>query len=115
MTYPASLLVHSCQIETGETLGTADAFGVKPPTKTYSTVACRFILPKGSMSLTESGWQPVLGVGVIVPAGTAIDAGKKLVGLSTGYTKTYRIKGIPRPAMLKSAISHIVADLEVVG
>lgn len=115
MAYPTSLLVHSCQIETGETLGAADAFGVKTPTKTYATSACRFILPRGSMALTESGWQAVRGVGVIVPAGTAIEAGRTLVGLSTGYTKTYRIKGVPRPALLKSAVSHIVADLEVVG
>lgn len=115
MAYPASLLIHSCQIETGETLGaTADAYGVKVPTKTYTTVACRFIQPKGTLQRTDAGELPVRGQGVIVPAGTSVDAGKLLVGLSTGFTRAYRIKGNPRPALLKKSVSHIVCDIEVV-
>lgn len=115
MAYPTSLLIHSCQIETGETLGSADAFGVKTPTKTYTTVSCRFILPSGNLNRTEAGLQPVRDQQVIVPAGTVIEAGKTVVGLSTGFTRTYRVVGVPQPALLKSTISHIVASLEVVG
>lgn len=115
MGYPVSLLVHSCQVETGESVGAADAWNIGTPTKTYTTVACRFIHPKINFSQMEAGALPVRGFGVILPAGTAVTEGKTIVGLSTGYTKTYRIKGGPREALLKARVSHIVCDLEVVG
>ena len=116
MPYPKSLLVHSCNIESGSTGGTADAWNVTTGTKTYSTVSCRFVMQKGSIRHSDSGYQPVRTLGVVLPAGTSVTEGKELVGLSTGYTKTYRIKGVPRYAILKNAtVSHILCDLEVVG
>lgn len=115
MAYPSSLLVHSCQIETGETLGTADAFGVKPATKTYTTVSCRFIETSGRMQTTDAGEQPFRNQGIVLPAGTIVTEGKTIIGLSTGFARTWKVKGIPRPALLKSTISHIVCDLEAVG
>lgn len=114
MTYPTALLIHSCQVETGETLGAADAYGVSSTTKTYATVSCRFIQLKNTMSRGEVGDQATRNTSVIVPTGTAITEGKTVVGLSTGYTKTWRVKAV-RPAIIRASISHITADLEVVG
>ena len=116
MAYPVSLLIHSCQVETGETLGaTADAYGVYPPVKTYTTVACRFIHPKLNIVRMEPGELPDRGFSVILPTGTAVTEGKNIVGLSTGYAKTWKVKGGPRLALLKKTVSHIVCDLEVVS
>ncbi|HPY61091.1 MAG TPA: hypothetical protein PLG55_10265, partial [Methanospirillum sp.] len=42
MTYPASLLIHSANLETSETLGAADIAGIKATTKVYTAISCRF-------------------------------------------------------------------------
>jgi len=114
MAYPAILLCHSCQVETGETTGSKDAWQVPSATKTFTTVSCRFFATKGSLKQLEPGELVVRGQGVILPAGTTVSEGKQIVGLSPGYTETYRVIGTPRQAMVQNEISHIVCDLEVV-
>jgi len=113
--YPTSLLVHTCQVESGETVGTADAWNIGAPTKTYTDVKCRFVMPKLNMQRGEAGYLPVRGLSIILPVGTSVTEGKTIVGLSTGFLKTYRIIGGPREALVRSQVSHIVADLEVIG
>lgn len=114
--YPKALLCHSCNIESGSTGGTADAWNVTAGTKTYTASVCRFVMLKGTIQHKDSGYQAVRNLGVVLPAGTPITEGKELVGLSTGYQKTFRIKGVPRPATLKNGnVSHLICDLEVVG
>jgi hypothetical protein len=117
MTYPASLLIHSANLETGETLGTADAYNVKAVTKTYTAISCRFGQPRARYPQDQSGDRQVRTPTCIVPVGTVALPGKLLVGLTSPYTQTYRIQTV-RPAMAGvggATISHLVLDLENVS
>lgn len=113
MTYPTALLIHSANLETGETLGTADAFGVSPTTKTYTVILCRFGQPRVSYPKTESGPHAIRSPVCIIPAGTVAVEGKTIVGLTVPYNRTYKILGV-RAAGLSNSISHLVLDLEAV-
>ena len=114
MTYPAAMLIHSANLETGETLGAADIAGIKPSTKTYTAIACRFDSSNPSWKREgDAGYHTVRTPQCIVPAGTAAVEGKTLVGLSSPYSRTYRIKGVS-PATIAHSISHLVLNLEAV-
>lgn len=111
MTFPASLLVHSANLETSETLGTTDAYGVKVPTKVYTLISCRFGSPRGSFPNSTSGDRINRSPSCIVPAATAAVVGRLLTGLTAPYTQTYRIMAV-KPAMIVASVSHLVLDLE---
>jgi len=116
MTYPAGLLIHLANLETGETLGSADAWNVKPTTKTYTQIACRFGQPKAEYKQGDSGERTVRTPACIVPATVSTAAGKLLVGLTAPYTQTFKIQSV-RPAYVGvagSTLSHYVLELEAV-
>jgi hypothetical protein len=116
VTYPAGLLIHLANLETGETLGAADAYGVKATTKTYTQISCRFGFPKVTYPQGESGDRVVRDPSCIVPATTTVAAGKIIIGLTSPYAQTYRVQTV-RPAMcgpVGSVVSHLVLELEAV-
>jgi hypothetical protein len=114
MTYPTALLIHSANLETGETLGDPDEFNVKKPTKVFTQISCRFGQPRARYPLDQSGDRVMRTPVCIVSTGTAVLPGKVLVGLTAPYDQTYRIQTV-RPAMAGSSVSHLVLDLENVS
>lgn len=115
MGFPSAWLIHSCQVETSETYGTEDIYNIATPTKVYTTVSCRFVVPKLTMIQTKAGQMPDRGLSVILPAGTTVTEGKTIIGAASPYNKTYTIKGGPREILLNETVSHIICDLERVG
>ena len=114
MTYPASLLIHSANLETSETLGAADIAGIKATTKVYTAISCRFDVQAPNYKREgDAGYHTTRTPQCIVPAGTAAVEGKTIVGLTAPYARTYLIKSV-KPAPLARAISHLVLDLEAV-
>jgi len=111
MTYPSGLLVHSANLQTSETAGTANEWGASNETPVYTQISCRFGNPNESYKGTKSGDRAIRTPACIVPVGTVARDGKLLVGLTAPFTKTYRIKSV-RPAMLAASISHLVLELE---
>ena len=113
MTYPAALLVHTANLETSQTAGTANAW-VTPSTPVYTAIACRFGNSRTSLQNTVASGDRVVKTPVcIVPAGTAAVEGRLLVGTTAPFTKTYCIKSVD-PAMVASSVSHLVLNLEAV-
>lgn len=108
--------IHSATVETGETLGlTDDDFGVKTTTKTTVTSACRFVNPKGGVKVSESGERFRALPRCLLPATlTTVKEGMKITGLSSGFTKTYKIVNPPLMVYAGDDISHISCDLEAV-
>jgi len=114
MTYPASLLIHSANLETSETLGAADIAGIKATTKVYTAISCRFDVQAPNYKREgDAGYHTTRTPQCIVPAGTAAVEGKTIVGLTAPYARTYLIKSV-KPAPLARSISHLVLDLEAV-
>ncbi len=114
MVYPSGLLIHSAQFESGETLSASDEYGAKTPTKTYTTVSCRFGKARSSwQQMGDPGRHIVTGPTCIVPMGTAVVEGRLFVGLTAPYNKTYRIMAVT-PAGMAMTISHLVLDLEAI-
>ena len=114
MTYPVALLIHTANLETVETLGTADAAGVKATTKTYTAISCRFGQLKQTYPNGESGDRVVRTPSCIVPATVSTVPGKLITGTSAPYTQRFRILTV-RPAYVGPAgktLSHYVLDLE---
>ena len=113
MTYPSGLLIHSANLQTSATAGTANEWGTAAATPVYTAISCRFGNPRESYKLERSGDRLINSPACIVPVGTAATDGNLLVGLTAPFNKTYLIKQV-RPAMLASSISHLVLDLEAV-
>ena len=114
MTYPASLLIHSANLETSETLGAADIAGIKATTKVYTSITCRFDVPAPNYKREgDAGYHTTRTPQCIVSAGTAAVEGKTIVGLTAPYARTYLIKSV-KPAGGARTISHLVLDLEAV-
>lgn len=114
MVYPASMLIHSASLETGESLGTADIAGIKPSTKTYTTISCRFDIPKPDYKRQgDAGYHTTRTPQCIIAATVAAVEGKRLVGITAPYNRTYIIKSV-NPATIARTISHYVLYLEAV-
>jgi len=111
MTYPSGLLIHSANLQTSETAGTANEYGAVNETPVYTAITCRFGSPRESYTAAKSGDRVIRTPSCIVPLGTNARDGKLLVGLTAPFTKTYRIKSV-LPAMLAASISHLVLELE---
>lgn len=117
MTFPPALLIHSASLETGETLGSADAYGVKATTKTYATVSCRFGSSNPSYPREESGDRVLRRIVCILPVTTSPRAGRRITGNAAPWNQTYEIQTV-RPAYAGPAgatLSHYVLDLEAVS
>ena len=114
MSYPASMLIHSANLETSETIGSADIAGIKATTKVYTAISCRFDVPSPNYKKEgDARYHTTRTPQCIVPAGAAAVEGKTIVGLTAPYARTYLIKSV-KPAPLARAISHLVLDLEAV-
>jgi len=113
MTYPSALLCHDANLQTGLTSGTANDWGAGQGTPTYTAIKCRFGNPRESFKNVKSGDRIIRTPVCIVPLGTAAVDGNLIVGLTSPFTKTYRIKSV-NPAMLAQTISHLVIELEAV-
>jgi hypothetical protein len=114
VTYPAALLVHTANLETGETTGTPDAWNIGAPTKTTTLISCRFGKAKSSYPRTDAGPQVDRKTSCIVPSGTAATVGKLITGNQSPFNRTYRITSVD-PAMIVNSVSHLVLSLEVAG
>lgn len=114
MTYPAALLIHTATLETGETVGTADAWNIGAPTKTTTKISCRFGKAKSSYPRTDAGPQVDRQTTCIVPSGTVATVGKLITGLESPFNRSYRITAVD-PAMKLNFVSHLVLTLEVAG
>ena len=112
MTYPEALLIHTANLETGETVTTNEFGSISTPI--YTSIKCRFGQERGSYPFTGSGDRLIKTPVCIVPTGTDATEGKQLVGLSEPFTKTYKILQV-KPAILASTISHLVLELEAVS
>ena len=112
MVYPASMLIHSANLETSETLGAADIAGIKSSTKVYTSISCRFDVPAPNYKREgDAGYHTTRTPQCItLVAGTE---GKTIVGLTAPYARTYLIKSV-KPASGARGISHYVLDLEAV-
>ncbi len=117
MTYPAALLIHTATLETGETAGTVDAYGVAAVTKTTASVSCRFGKgfgkAKESYPRTSAGPMPDRSVSCIVPAGSLVAVGRRITGPAP-FNQSYQITAVT-PAYVATSISHLVLTLEVAG
>jgi len=113
VTYPAALLIHTATLETGETSGTVDAFGVAAVTKTTTSVSCRFGKAKESYPRTSAGPMPDRSVSCIVPAGSLVAVGRRITGPEP-FNQSYQITSVT-PAYVATSISHLVLTLEVAG
>ncbi len=91
----------------------ADAYGQPTYTNVTSTVKCRFVNPKGGMRKIESGEHIYNLPAVVLPSGTTITEGDTLTGVTSGFTRAYRVMHV-RTIQADEGISHIRCDLEAV-
>lgn len=114
MSYPASMLIHSANLETSETLGSADIAGIKATTKVYTAISCRFDVPAPNYKREgDAGYHTTRTPQCIISGTVSATEGKTIVGLTAPYARTYVIKGV-KPAPGARGISHYVLDLEAV-
>ena len=113
MVYPASMLIHSANLETSETTGSADIAGIKATTKVYTAISCRFDVPAPNYKREgDAGYHTTRTPQCIITSDLAVE-GKTIVGLTSPYARTYLIKSV-KPASGARGISHYVLDLEAV-
>jgi hypothetical protein len=103
---------HSCTIARA-TNGTADAYGIPAKTTSPSAVQCRFVNPKGGMKKLESGEHIYNLPAVVLPSGTTIAEGDILTGVTSGFTRAFRVERV-RTIQADEGLSHIRCDLEAV-
>jgi len=113
MTYPAALMCHSANLQTSTTLGTENAWGVKPGTPVYTAIKCRFGKSRKSYNYQDSGDRKIENPVCIISADTIAEEGNVIVGLSAPFDETYHITEV-NPAMLASTVSHYVLSLKAV-
>lgn len=114
MTYPASLLVHSAELQTGITEGSGNIYGKGATLPVVSTISCRFGMSETKSDDSDSGFRVIKSPQCIVPAGTVTKEGYTIKGLTAPFLKTYRIKTVD-PVMLPRSVSHIILTLEEVS
>ena len=112
MTYPAALLCHTANLQTGSTAGTANEW-VTPSTPTYTQIKCRFGQPRKTYPYTDSGDRRVESYVCIISTDIVPDEGDTIVGLAAPFDETYTIVEV-KPAMLANTISHYVLSLKAV-
>jgi len=122
MTYPATLLVHTANLETCEAFGVVDAWNVAAPTYIMVPIRCRFgraratrfERARATMSQSDAGAQVDRKTACIVPAETEAHHGRHIIGTKPPYNRKYRITAVD-PAMIANRVSHMVLTLEAVG
>ncbi len=114
MTYPATLLVHTANLETCEAFGVVDAWNVAAPTYIMVPIRCRFGRARATMSQSDAGAQVDRKTVCIVPAETEAHHGRHIIGTEPPYNRKYRITAVD-PAMIANRVSHMVLTLEAVG
>ena len=91
-----------------------DNYGIQSEDASNTTVKCRFINPKGGMKKLESGEHIYNLPAVVLPSGTTIAEGDILTGVTSGFTRAFRVKHV-RTVQADEGISHIRCDLEAVS
>lgn len=105
--------VHGAAVANGVDVESVDAFGIPARTTTTTTVRCLFVSPKGGLKKLESGEALYNLPAVILPSGTAITEGDTLTGVTSGFTKTYRVKYV-RTLAVDEGPAMLRVDLEAV-
>jgi len=113
MTYPAALLCHDANLQTSATVGTANDWGPSNEVPVYTAIKCRFGNPRETYNDVRSGDRLIKTPVCIVSTEIVPVVGKKLVGLTAPFNKTYLIKAV-NPAPLAQTISHYVLEIEAV-
>lgn len=97
----------------GTAADNGDDYGVRSAVTSTTTVKCRFVNPKGGMKKLESGEHIYNLPAVVLPSGTTIDEGDILTGVTSGFTRAFRVMHV-RTVQADEGISHIRCDLEAV-